>query len=279
MNTTHKTISILGCGWLGLPLAECLIAQGYTVRGSTTSEEKLPLMRRSGIDAHPLQLSPEPVGDVTALLQADIVVINIPPKAGKMGDDFHPQQIEHLTEAIRQSSVKHVIYVSSTSVYREINRVVVEDDVMIPEQSAAPALVRAEKIVQMLAPERAVTILRCGGLMGYGRIPGKYVAGRTVDSGAVPVNYVHRDDAVGILLLLIERRLTGVFNAVAPQHPTREAIYRKSCADFGYELPLFVQPAEPVSYKIVSPDKLIQQTKYCFRHPDPLAFPYGSEAV
>ena len=236
-------------------------------------------MRRSGIDAHPLQLSPEPVGDVTALLQADIVVINIPPKAGKMGDDFHPQQIECLTEAIRQSSVKHVIYVSSTSVYREINRVVVEDDVMIPEQSAAPALVQAEKIVQMLAPERAVTILRCGGLMGYGRIPGKYVAGRTVDSGAVPVNYVHRDDAVGILLLLIERRLTGVFNAVAPQHPTREAIYRKSCADFGYELPLFVQPAEPVSYKIVSPDKLIQQTKYCFRHPDPLAFPYGSEAV
>ena len=191
-----------------------------------------------------------------------------------MGDDFHPKQIEHLTEVIRQSPVKHVIYVSSTSVYPEINRVVVEEDVTSPEQSAAPALVRAEETVQTLAPERAVTILRCGGLMGYDRIPGKYVAGRTVDSGAVPVNYLHRDDAIGILLLLIGEQITGIFNAVAPQHPTREAIYRKSCADFGYELPLFIPPTEPVSYKIVSPDKLIQQTQYHFQYPDPLAFPY-----
>lgn len=270
----HETVSIIGCGWLGLPLARRLVAQGYTVRGSTTSAEKIPLMRQNGIDAYQLQLDPEPTGDLIALLQADVLLIDIPPKAGKMGDDFHPQQIEHLTEAIRQSPVKHVIYVSSTSVYPEISRVVVEADVTSPEQSAAPALVRAEEIVQTLAPERAVTILRCGGLMGYDRIPGKYVAGRTVDSGAVPVNYLHRDDAVGILLVLVEQQLTGVLNAVAPQHPTREAIYRKSCADFGYELPVFVQPAVPVSYKVVSPDRLIQETQYRFQHPDPLKFPY-----
>jgi hypothetical protein len=111
--------------------------------------------------------------------------------------------------------------------------------------------------------------------MGYDRIPGKYVAGHTVDSGAVPVNYLHRDDAVGILLSLIVHSQPGIFNAVAPKHPTREAIYRKSCADFGYELPQFVEPAGPVPYKIVSPDKLIQTTNYRFRYPDPLAFPYG----
>ena len=272
----HEIVSVIGCGWLGLPLAKRLIRQGYTVRGSTTSAEKLSLMRQNEIDAHQLQLNPEPIGHLTTLLQADVLLIDIPPKAGKMGDDFHPQQIEHITEAIQQSSVKHVIYVSSTSVYPEISRVVVEEDVTSPEQSAAPALVRAEEVVQALAPERAVTILRCGGLMGYDRIPGKYVVGRTVDSGAVPVNYLHRDDAIGVLLMLVELGITGVFNAVAPQHPTREAIYRQSCADFGYELPLFVQPAEPASYKVVSPDKLIQQTQYRFQHPDPLKFPYGT---
>lgn len=272
----RKIVSIIGCGWLGLPLAKRLIAQEYTVVGSNTSAEKLPLMRRFGIKAHQLQLNPEPIGDLTALLQADALVINVPPKAGKMGDDFHPQQIERLTEAVRQSPVKHVIYVSSTSVYPEISRVAVEEDVTLPEQSAAPALVRAERTVQTLAPERTVTILRCGGLMGYDRIPGKYVAGRTVDSGAVPVNYLHRDDAIGILLLLIEQQIVGVFNAVSPEHPVRESIYRQSCADFGYELPLFVQPAEPVSYKVVSPDKLVRQTQYRFQHPDPLTFPYGT---
>lgn len=88
-----------------------------------------------------------------------------------MGDDFHPQQIQFLTEAVRQSPVKHVIYVSSTSVYPEVSRTVVEADVMSPEQAAAPALLRAEGFVQKLEPDRAVTILRCGGLMGYDRIP------------------------------------------------------------------------------------------------------------
>ena len=271
-----QTVSIIGCGWLGLPLAERLIAEGYTVRGSTTLAEKLPLLRQKGIDACLLQLNPNPVGDLSLLLQADTVIIDVPPKAGKLGDDFHPQQIQYLTQAMRQSLVKHVIYVSSTSVYPELSRTVVEEDVTSPEQAAAPALLRAERFVQQLEPERIVTILRCGGLMGYDRIPGKYVAGRTVDSGAVPVNYLHRDDAAGILQSLIEQQPRGVFNAVAPQHPTREAIYRKSCADFGYELPSFVQPTEPISYKVVSPDKLIKITHYNFQHPDPLLFPYSS---
>ena len=272
----NRTISIIGCGWLGLPLAEQLVADGYTVRGSTTSPEKMPLLRQKGIDAHLLQLNPDPVGELTTLLTADTLVIDVPPKAGKLGDDFHPRQIQHVAEAIRQSSITHVIYVSTTSVYPEISDIVHEDDVTSPEQSAAPALVRAEGFVQQLEPERTVTILRCGGLMGYDRIPGKYVAGRTVDSGAVPVNYLHRDDAVGILLSLIEQRLGGVFNAVAPEHPLREAIYRKSCADCGYERPVFVEPADPVPYKIVSPDKLIRATRYPFQYPDPLGFLYGT---
>jgi len=272
---SDRVVSVVGCGWLGLPLAERLIAERYRVRGSTTSAEKLPLLRQKDIDAYQLQLTPGPVGDLKALLQANILVINVPPKAGKLGDDFHPQQIEYLTEAVRQSLVKHVIYVSSTSVYPEVSGIVTEQDVTSPEQAAAPALVRAEELVQRLEPERTVTILRCGGLMGYDRIPGKYVAGRTVDSGAVPVNYLHRDDAVGILLSLIGQPRTGVFNAVAPEHPTRETVYRKSCADFGYELPLFVAPMEPVPYKIVSPDKLIQAVDYRFRYPDPLEFLYG----
>jgi 3-hydroxyisobutyrate dehydrogenase-like beta-hydroxyacid dehydrogenase len=29
-------ISILGCGWLGFPLAKALLKDGFTVKGSTT---------------------------------------------------------------------------------------------------------------------------------------------------------------------------------------------------------------------------------------------------
>ena len=273
---SDKIVSIIGCGWLGLPLAKQLIKTGYRVKGSTTSAEKAVLLRQKGIDAHQLQLNPEPIGNLDTLIQADTLVIDIPPKAGKLGDDFHPQQIQYLIDAIRKASVKHVIYVSSTSVYPDLNRVVVEEDVVNREQSAAQALVQAEQLVQSLEPACQVTILRCGGLLGYDRMPGKYVAGKTVDTGAVPVNYLHPDDAVGILVAIIQRTITGTFNAVSPEHPTREAIYRKNCADFGYELPTFIIPAEPIPYKVISPAKLIQATNYPYIYPDPLQFFYRS---
>ena len=271
---SQQVVSIIGCGWLGLPLAERLRQNRYTVKGSTTSAEKVHLLRQKGIDGYQLNLNPEPIGDLTALLQADTLLINIPPKAGQLGAAHHPQQVQNLIEAVRQADVKHVIYVSSTSVYPELNRVVSEDDVTTPNESASPSLVQAEQLVQELAPERKITIVRCAGLMGYDRIPGKYVAGRTVNSGAVPVNYLHRNDAVAILDVVIQQEIAGVFNACAPEHPTRKAIYRKSCADFGYELPTFVTPEKPVPYKVISPGKLIQATSYVFQYPDPLQFLY-----
>ena len=270
----QKVISIIGCGWLGLPLAEQLLRDGYTVKGSTTSAEKRAVLIQRSIDAYQLLLDPEPVGNLNALLDADTLVINIPPKRGANGHGFHPEQIRFLTDAVRSSAVQHVIYVSSTSVYPELSRTVVEADVTNESESAAPDLVRAEQLVQLLEPKKLVTVLRFGGLMGYDRIPGKYVAGRTVDSGAVPVNYIHQNDAAGILETIIGQPLTGVFNGVAPEHPTRETVYRKSCGDFDYEPPVFVEPHAPISYKVVSADKLIQETKYRFQYPNPLDFLY-----
>ena len=258
-----------------MPLADQLLGAGYAVKGSTTSAQKRALLIQYSIDAYQLVLNPDPIGNLNALLQADTLVIDIPPKAGKLGDEFHPQQIKHLTDAVRQSGIQHVIYVSSTSVYPELSRPVVESDVTTETNSGAPMLVRAEQLVQSLAPEKLVTIVRFGGLMGYDRIPGKYIAGKTIGSGAVPVNYIHRNDAVGILQLLIGRQLPGVFNGVAPEHPIREAVYQKSCADFGYAPPAFVEPDAPIPYKVVSPDKLIRETKYGFQYPNPLHFLYG----
>ncbi|CCH56335.1 epimerase [Fibrisoma limi BUZ 3] len=271
-----RTIAVIGCGWLGAPLAQKLLTQGHHVKGSTTSETKLLKLRQKGIDAHQLLLQPHPEGDLSYLLEADTVVINIPPKAGKMGENFHPQQVLHLYNALKESSVQQVLYVSSTSVYPELSREVREEDVTGPDQSAAPALVQAEQTIQALSPKRTVTVVRCGGLMGYDRIPGKYVAGKTVDTGSIPVNYLHRDDAVGILAMLIEQGQTGVFNSVAPLHPTRESIYRKSCSDFNYELPTFVEPPEPLPYKVIAVERLIQTIGYEFAFPDPLDFLYSS---
>ncbi len=270
----HNSISIIGLGWLGLPLAQELMRRGHPTKGSTTTPDKQAQLRAEGINAHLLSLAPQPEGDLETLLNTDILVVNVPPKAGKFGDEFHPAQMQSLADFVQRSAVRWVIYVSSTSVYPELNRIMTETDVTTPDQSAAPALVKAEQTWLSLPTDKfRVTILRCGGLMGYERQAGKYVAGRTVDSGAVPVNYIHRDDAVGLICAVLEQELTGVYNVVAPQHPNRADVYRNSCGKHGYALPTFVEPAKPVPFKVISSVKLTARTGYIFVYPDPLDFP------
>lgn len=273
-NASTRTCSLIGLGWLGMPLAERLLTLGYQVLGSTTTPDKVDTLRQKGINAIELRLSPAPDGDLTTLLDADVLVVNVPPRAGQFGEQHHPEQMRLLAEAVRESRVQHVLYVSSTSVYPELNRDVYEEDVQSPAQAAAPALATAEQYWLALAPERLVTVIRCAGLMGGSRIPGKYVAGRTVDSGTLPVNYLHQVDAVGLLSAVIEKGIVGTFNAVAPQHPSREAVYRQSCAAFGYAEPTFVEPDKPLPFKRINGDKLTQATAYRFVYPDPLSFPY-----
>jgi 3-hydroxyisobutyrate dehydrogenase-like beta-hydroxyacid dehydrogenase len=47
-----KNVSILGCGWLGKSLAVSLLDEGYTVKGSTTTEEKLALLELNHIEPY-----------------------------------------------------------------------------------------------------------------------------------------------------------------------------------------------------------------------------------
>ena len=275
---SKRRVSIIGCGWLGAPLGERMAAEQYLVKGSTTTESKMAALAERGIEPYLLQFDPEPVGNLAEMLDADSIIILTPPRAGKMGDAFYPEQMKQLAQAIRESSARQIIMASSTSIYPENNQIAVEQDVQDPIQSASPAIVEAEQAIWSLQPERSVTIVRFGGLLGYERIPGKYVAGRTVDTGAIPVNYIHRDDAVGVLLTILEKRATGIFNAVAPKHPPRKSIYQKSCTDFGYEQPTFVEPETPLPFKVISAEKLDQATQYSFIYPDPLRFFYQSGA-
>lgn len=276
-----KTVSIVGCGWLGFPLAIHLRESGYTtVKGSTTTPEKLPKLREAGIDAYVAALDPNPQGqNWPELLQADILVVDIPPRRSQQGGDFHPRQMRNLAAMIEKSPISEIIHVSSTSIYPELSQTMHEDDVTNPEESASPRLMEAEQIMTSLRKQgRDVSVLRCGGLMGYDRIPGKYVRGKKdITTGEVPVNYTHRDDVVAIISkLLIQGVNNETFNVVAPEHPTRRSIYEKSCRDYGWELPTFAEPEHPEPFKIVSPEKIISLLDYTFIYSNPLEFFYLS---
>ncbi|NTV98861.1 MAG: SDR family NAD(P)-dependent oxidoreductase, partial [Chlorobiaceae bacterium] len=101
-----ESISILGCGWLGLPLARALVSEGYRVMGSTTGERKLELLRDAGTEPFIIRLEPEAVGDdITDFLQSDILVIDIPPERREDIQEYHIAQFSSLIDALGQSTV------------------------------------------------------------------------------------------------------------------------------------------------------------------------------
>ena len=266
-----ETIAILGCGWLGLPLGAELVRRGHRVKGSTTRAERLPQLAEAGIEPYQLDFTPQPDGGLLEFLESvDVLVVSIPPRADKQGEGFHPQQIAALAKRLRGPRL-HLIYLSSTSVYPDTGGEATEAGVV----SENHPLVQAEHILGKTG--LPLTVVRFGGLMGGERIPGKYFIGKTVTTGDVPVNFIHRDDAVGVLVQIIRQAVWGeTFNAVAPQHPIRRAIYRKNAEQFGWEAPRFEVPVAPEPFKIISPNRLIERLNYPFIFPDPLDFAYGA---
>ena len=276
-----KRISILGCGWLGLPLAQRLLTDDISseVKGSTTSADKIEQFRSLGIQGFVFNLNPELSGEeseIKTFFNTDVLIISIPPKLSKNEPDFHPRQIKSVIENLKDSPVKEIIYISSTSIYPDLNRIVTEEDVTAPEQSPSPAMVEAENLLINLRKEKTVSILRHGGLLGYNRIPGKYVKGqKDMSTGSIPVNYIHRDDAVGIISTIVQQGVVNeTFNIVSPLHPTRKDVYKKSCAQFGWEAPTFKEPENSPDFKTISAEKLNSFYKYDFKYPDPLHFYY-----
>lgn len=274
-----NTISILGCGWLGYPLAKSLIKQGYAVKGSTTTAAKVEKLEKAGIKPYVIRMLPEPEGRyISDFLDTDVLIIAIPPKVrGGMPESFHPTQMQHFLGEIDKSRVSKVIYISSTSVYPNIRKQVTETDAQ-EHDTVSRALLSAEN---QLNNHHAIecTILRCGGLMGYDRIPGKYFAGKKgLTTAQVPVNYIHRDDVILIISELIKQgKWEFIYNLVAPLHPTRKEVYVKNSNDFGFEMPQFIDK-EKYDFKIVSSYKLISNLGYRFKYPDPLKFYYRTSA-
>jgi nucleoside-diphosphate-sugar epimerase len=270
-----QKISIIGLGWLGLPLAQSLQAKGYTVKGTATSPEKVATLRQQGLDAYWLKFSPHPEGlEFQSVFDADIVVVNIPPRTRTLPATFHPEQVKYIKAMATQRGVKKLIYTSATSVYPDLKQEVKESDALDLQTTGNPTLFQAEQLLSQ-DKDYALTIIRFGGLMGGDRIPGKYFAGKADVVGDTPVNFIHQADAVGVVEWVIQQQLWDeVYNAVSPMHPQRKAIYAKNAVDYGFTLPVSYAPEGNAPYKVISPDKLLK-TGYQFKYADPLDFVYG----
>lgn len=263
-----QKISILGCGWLGFPLAESLLKNGNAVNGSTTTASKLGVFENAGIEAFLLSVSENGIdGDISGFLNdAAVLIIDIPPKLrGENKEDF-VAKIQHLIPHIEQSSVQNVLFVSATSVYADDDSVVTEATIPNPQTESGRQLLEAEKLLQGNSNFKT-TILRFGGLLGADRHPVKFLSGKVhLENPDAPVNLIHQKDCIGIIEKILEKNVwNAVFNAAYPQHPTRKNYYQAKAIALQLPLPTFNQL--PSKGKTIDASKLIQTLGYTFLVP------------
>ncbi len=260
----------MGCGYLGLPLGLELVRRGWRVRGSTTTPEKCPELRRAGIEPFLLRVPGEVAGQ-GAFFASRFLVLNIPP--GRRRPDVEScfaVVIGALVQAFCAGSVELVLFASSTSVYAPRNSAIAEADVAAAPSGSASgrALLKAEAVLGN-STQFDTTILRFAGLYGYERPPGLFQRG-VIPNGDLPVNLVHRDDAVAIMCMILERDIRGeIYNVCTDEHPSRAAFYSLAATWIGRPPPK-VEATDAALYKCVSNRKLKQSLGYVFRHPDPL---------
>lgn len=268
-----KVVSIVGCGWLGLPLAQSLIQEGYLVKGSTTQESKLGDLKAHGITPYILKADGSHVNcSNESLFECDVLYINIPP--GRRREDVeskYPQEIQAILKMAQTYAIEHIIFISSTSVYPVVSAYINETVHTNPATASGRALVEAELIISTVSTR--YTILRFAGLVGPNRNPGTWFQGKlNIPNGNCPVNMVHLEDCIDISQMMINSNEIGsdTYNVCADLHPTREDFYRIQSQKIGLDAPSFIKSCN--SKRRISNEKLKRRFNYTYIHPDPLLF-------
>ncbi len=271
----NPTVLVLGCGWLGLALAQHLVATGHQVLGTTTSPDNLAILESAGIQPHVLRLGSDFGAPAEALLlrllsAADVLVLNVPPRAAVAG--AYPTLLRPVHRAVAAAGTKHVLFVSSTSVYPNEARIMHEADAMSTRDAASDVL-RAEGHFVPRYGQWKSTVVRLGGLIGPDRAPGRFLAGRhDLLQGNAPVNLVHLTDVVGVLAAIIQHQAWGhTFNVCAAQHPSRRDFYPAAAKFLQLESPTFKAEGAGMSGKTIDSSLVRSILPYQFQHDDVLA--------
>lgn len=288
------SISILGSGWLGLPLAHALQQAGYNIRTSTRSPERQTEIQKSGIETYlyDIEILNQPrfadnasIMNHPDFLQGDILIINITNK--------NIEAFKALITQIERSSIRKVLFISSTSVYADSAELnpdpITEDD--LSALKPCPLL----DIENLLRYQQhfETSIIRLSGLIGYQRHPGRFFLQRydNQELSCKPirnpdgyVNLIHRDDCIGIIQALLKQDSWGeIFNGCSSQHPTRREFYTWAIADY-YDkenidrnnstkdsIEINFVTTDVQSYKIIDNSKVKSHLAYVFKQGDLLA--------
>ncbi len=251
--------TIIGCGWLGGTLAEELIKNGHTVFGSTTSEAKLTMLNKKGINAFVLK---EYATIQPKIIEAtDIVVLSIPP-IKREEPSLYGSYLCSIANQFKPET--RFIFLGSTGIYPQKSGVYTENYVFEADEKTTVLHQAEEQLNHLLGTN--LTRLRLGGLIGNDRHPVHSLSGKVnVKNPKGIINFVDKRDVIQVVLKVSETDTYGhVFNVVYPLHPTREKYYSEVADNLGIPTPNF--DSTPSVIREISSTKLMTNLGFIFEH-------------
>lgn len=204
-----STILIMGCGDVGSAYGQRMAARGHRVVGVKRHLNNLP----QGIEGIAMDVASREA--LSMLPDADILVYAI--SADKFEEDAYQRAYPDGLDAVlnefeqRGHPLRHVFFVSSTSVYPQVNGEVVDETTPTePQRFSGQLMLKAEQ--RLLESTINGSVVRFSGIYGPGR---ERLINQVRDGFYAPetpqvyTNRIHRDDAAGVLAFLTERALGG----------------------------------------------------------------------
>jgi len=273
-NTPFTSVGIIGCGWLGTPLAYELQKNKVEVLATSSQLENVEKLNRQDIKA--LQLSlPLPLEQLCqyAVFAQKSLVIAITPQLKQGRTDYADKVKQIITAAEQTGVVERIVLLSSTAIYQGLFGEVDEQQKLNLTTEKSKILSAAEQAC--LSFSKQAVVLRLAGLVGPDRHPGKFLrANKILSNSSISVNLIHQQDAVGLVqALLLKDAPQGIFNGVSDTHVSKAEFYCAAAKSIGLQAPLLpeeylvnTQPSE--IDRIVSGSKAKQQLSYSFVYPN-----------
>ncbi|TMO29932.1 NADP-binding protein [Pseudoalteromonas sp. S4492] len=230
MTVSDNKMVVLGAGWLGQAL--CLKAKelAWQVQGTHRSREHEHDFQRQFAF-----VGDELVHDVS--LEEAWWVCAIPPRS-RSSESNYLATLQAGLELAKQLNCKGFILCSSTGVYPADNGHYDESTIINCQSARQQQLFDAEQLVLSAGGK----VLRLAGLVGPGRDPGKFVAGKELSSSSQQVvNMVQQQDVIAAIFSVLENwsSASSIYNVVNPAHPIKADYYQQKCTEQGNQPPTF----------------------------------------
>lgn len=265
-----KTITIVGGGWLGRPLAHFLETIGHKVFVSKTSAKGVDELGKEHLRAFQLNLDDDVALVKESLLErhSDIVIGCFPPGFRKGQGAEYAVQWKKLVDACQHAKATRIVMVSSTTVYPNQAKEMAEEDAALELASDNDAFSANAKI--MLQAEQYVKesgipygIVRCSGLVGPDRHPSRFASKLKQVSDLAPANMLHLTDAIGAVSFVATLEKSVIVNATTPNTVSKAEFYQAALNSVGSDENL--PPMVHIADKRILADSLID-LGYRFHH-------------